>query len=130
VIRAQLNPYIGSTRIILVGKNRWASFPAWRQRTWREKVEDQSEELKKQGKPLKERPARVSNASIRSEMEVFRAIMERLPGGICAHWKAPPAGIDLPAVEATLIEHKRECGSTAMKRTIVFGLTYTLYHRA
>jgi integrase len=75
VIRAQLNPYIGSTQITLVGKDKWTGFPAWRQKRWREKVERESEELKKQGKPPKERQARVSNASIRSEMEVFRAIM-------------------------------------------------------
>jgi integrase len=75
VIRAQLNPYIGPNQITLIGKDRWASYPAWRQRTWREKVERENEELTKRGKSLKERQARVSNASIRSEMEVFRAIM-------------------------------------------------------
>jgi integrase len=75
VIRAQLNPYIGPIQITLVGKDRWEGFPAWRQRTWREKVEREQEELKQQAKAPKERPERVSNASIRSEMEVFRSIM-------------------------------------------------------
>jgi integrase len=75
VIRAQLSPYIGPTQITLVGKDRWDSYPAWRQRTWREKVEREAEGLKQQGKAPKERPARVSNASIRTEMEVFRSIM-------------------------------------------------------
>jgi integrase len=75
VIRAQLNPYIGPIQITLVGKDRWDGYPAWRQRTWREKVEHEAEELKQQGKAPKERPERVSNASIRTEMEVLRSIM-------------------------------------------------------
>jgi integrase len=75
VIQAQLNPYVGSIQITLVGQDRWLNYPVWRQKTWREKVEHEREELKKQGKDPKERPARVSDASIRSEMEVFRSIM-------------------------------------------------------
>ncbi|MGA8614264.1 MAG: site-specific integrase [Xanthobacteraceae bacterium] len=75
VIQAQLNPYCGSIQITLVGHDRWLNYPVWRQKTWREKVEHEREELKKQGKDPKERPARVSDASIRSEMEVFRSIM-------------------------------------------------------
>ena len=75
VIQAQLNPYVGSIQITLVGHDRWLNFPAWRQKTWREKVEREIEERKKEGLELKERPARVSDASIRGEMEVFRSIM-------------------------------------------------------
>jgi integrase len=75
VIQAQLNPYVGSIQITLVGQDRWLNYPAWRQKTWREKVERENEERKKQGKEPKERPARVSDASVRTEMEVFRSII-------------------------------------------------------
>jgi integrase len=92
VVRAQLNPYMGSIQINLIGRDRWLNFPLWRQKTWREKVEREKEDRKKneqqtepqreQGaknlrprKEHKERPARVSDASVRSEMEVFRSIM-------------------------------------------------------
>jgi len=75
VIRAQLDPYVGSTQITLVGKDRWSGYPLWRQRMWREKVEREREEREKEGLPAIERPARVSDASIRTEMEVFRSIM-------------------------------------------------------
>lgn len=90
VIQAQLNPYVGSIQITLVGQDRWLNFPAWRQKTWREKVEREIEERKKeeceqkdhkkkerkkQRKKPAERPLRVSDASIRTEMEIFRSIM-------------------------------------------------------
>jgi integrase len=75
VVRAQLNPYMGSLQINLIGRDKWLNFPLWRQKTWREKVERENEERKTQGKQPKERRARVSDASIRSEMEVFRSIM-------------------------------------------------------
>jgi integrase len=75
VIQAQLNPYVGPIQITLVGQDRWLNYPAWRQKTWREKVELENEERKKQGEKPKERPLRVSDASIRTEMEVFRSIM-------------------------------------------------------
>jgi integrase len=75
VIQAQLNPYVGSIQITLVGQDRWLNYAAWRQKTWREKVEREIEERKKQGEQPRERPLRVSDASIRTEMEVFRSIM-------------------------------------------------------
>jgi integrase len=75
VIKAQLDPYVGSIQITLVGHDRWLNFPAWRQKTWREKVERENEERKQQGKPPSERPHRVSDATVRTEMEVFRSIM-------------------------------------------------------
>jgi integrase len=63
IIRAQLNPYVGSIQINLIGKDRWERYPLWRQ---------------KNGKGRKDRDGRnnrVSDASIRTEMSVFRAIM-------------------------------------------------------
>ncbi len=57
VIRAQLNPYVGSVQITLIGQDRWDGYPLWRQ---------------KNGKGL---DGRVSDASIRYEMVIFRAIM-------------------------------------------------------
>ncbi len=57
VIQAQLNRYIGSVQINLIGQDRWVSYPIWRQ---------------KNGKG---RNGRVSDASIRTEMSIFRSIM-------------------------------------------------------
>jgi integrase len=57
VIAAQLNRYIGSVQINLIGQDRWLSYPLWRQ---------------KNGKG---RNGRVSDASIRTEMAIFRSIM-------------------------------------------------------
>ncbi len=75
MIQAQLNPYVGSIQITLVGQDRWLNYPAWRQKTWREKVERENGERKKLGMGPKDRAARVSDASVRTEMEVFRSIM-------------------------------------------------------
>jgi integrase len=58
VVRAQLNPYIGSTQITLIGEDRWKSYPLWRQQ--------------RDGRTLN---GRVSAASIRTEMGIFREIM-------------------------------------------------------
>ena len=99
VIRAQLNPYVGSIQITLIGQDRWLNYPLWRQKTWREKVEREKDERNKneqqetqphQGQrpnnsqqaeeAHKERPARVSDASVRTEMEVFRSIMRYAAG--------------------------------------------------
>ena len=57
VIRAQLNRYVGSTQITLIGEDRWRSYPIWRQ---------------KNGKG---RNGLVSDATIRTEMTVFRSVM-------------------------------------------------------
>jgi integrase len=57
VINAQLNPFIGSVQINLIGQDRWQSYPIWRQ---------------KNGKG---RNGRVSDASIRTELSIFRSIM-------------------------------------------------------
>jgi integrase len=57
IIRAQLNPYVGSTQISLIGQDRWQRYPLMRQTT---------------GKGAN---GRVSDATIRTEMSIFRAIM-------------------------------------------------------
>lgn len=57
VIKVQLNPYVGSVQINLIGQDRWERYPLWRQ---------------KNGKG---RNGRVSAASIRYEMAIFRSIM-------------------------------------------------------
>jgi integrase len=57
IIDAQLNRYAGNIQINLVGQDRWDGYPVWRQ---------------KNGKG---RNGRVSDASIRSEMSVFRSVM-------------------------------------------------------
>jgi integrase len=57
VVRVHLNRYVGSLQINLIGQDRWLSYPLWRQ---------------KNGKGVN---GRVSDASIRYEMSIFRAIM-------------------------------------------------------
>ena len=57
IVRAQLNRYVGSVQINLIGQDRWLAYPLWRQ---------------KNGKG---RNGRVSDATIRTEMSIFRSIM-------------------------------------------------------
>lgn len=57
VIRAQLNRYVGTVQINLIGQDRWLAYPLWRQ---------------KNGAG---RNGRVSDATIRYEMSIFRSIM-------------------------------------------------------
>lgn len=57
IVRAQLNPYVGSTQINLVGEDRWLNYPLWR---------------RKNGKGVN---GPVSDATIRTEMSVLRSIM-------------------------------------------------------
>ena len=57
IIRAQLNPFVGSVQISLIGQDRWQRYPLMRQTT---------------GKGAN---GRVSDATIRTEMSIFRAIM-------------------------------------------------------
>jgi integrase len=86
VIGSKLNPYVGSIQITLVGADKWKSYPIWRQRTWREERERRIAEWDKAVHVKATRasrrrmdphdlPERVSDASIRTEMSVFRAIM-------------------------------------------------------
>jgi integrase len=56
-VKAQLNRYVGSVQITLIGQDRWLAYPLWRQ---------------KNGKG---RDGRVSDATIRYEMAIFRSIM-------------------------------------------------------
>ena len=57
-IRAQLNPYVGSMQITLIGEDRWKGYPIWRQANGKGR----------NGK-------KVSDWTIRSEMKTFRSIM-------------------------------------------------------
>lgn len=57
IITAQLNRYVGNIQVNLVGQDRWEDYPVWRQ---------------KNGKG---RNGRVSDASVRTEMSVFRSVM-------------------------------------------------------
>lgn len=57
-VRSQLNPYLGSTQITLIGPDRWREYPIWRQRTG-------------QGRSGQ----RVSDGTIRAEMATLKAIM-------------------------------------------------------
>jgi integrase len=82
-VRANLNRYVGTVQISHIGQDRWLGYPLWRQKTWRERVEGEKEDrAKAQGRngaeaqtTRKELPARVSDATIRTEMSIFRAIM-------------------------------------------------------
>jgi integrase len=82
-IRVNLNRYVGAVQITLIGQERWLGYPLWRQRTWRERVEREKEEREKalssNGSPPQkaraELPARVSDATIRTEMSIFRSVM-------------------------------------------------------
>ncbi len=86
IIRAQLNPYVGSTQISLIGQDRWLGYPLSRHRTWREERErkiaewekaqrEDNSPLRKGRKDPHDLPEHVSDATIRTEMSIFRAIM-------------------------------------------------------
>lgn len=57
-IRTQLNPYVGTVQINLIGEDRWKGYSIWRQKTGKGRS-----------------GGKVSEATIRSEMGTFRAIM-------------------------------------------------------
>jgi integrase len=57
VIRAQLNRYVGAVQINLIGQDRWLRYPIWR---------------KTDSKGIN---GRVSDATVRTEMSIFRAVM-------------------------------------------------------
>ncbi len=60
-IRLHLVPYIGSTQIMLVGEDKWRTYPLWR---------------KQNGKSIDGEPPRpAKDGTIRQEMMTFRAIM-------------------------------------------------------
>jgi integrase len=57
IIDAQLNRFVGNLQISLIGQDRWDDYPVWRQKNGRG------------------RNGLVSDASIKSEMSVFRSVM-------------------------------------------------------
>jgi integrase len=57
-IRTQLNPYVGTVQINLIGQDRWKTYPIWRQ----------SHGKGRSG-------GRVSDGTIRDEMATFRSVM-------------------------------------------------------
>ena len=63
VIRAQLDPYIGTMQIQLVGADRWENYPLWRHAHGKGRVREA-----------------VSDSTIRFEMSIFRAIMNYAAG--------------------------------------------------
>ena len=94
IIHTQLNRYVGSVQITLVGQDRWAGYPLWRRQDVRRRKqeederqahEDQSEGRAKarvRDEAPKDRKGRartvkgeVSDATIRYEMSIFRSIM-------------------------------------------------------
>jgi len=58
IIRAQLNRYVGSVQINLIGQERWQSYPLWRRKNGKGRAQ-----------------GRVSDATVRYEMSIFRSIM-------------------------------------------------------
>ena len=58
VIKASLDPYVGSTQINLIGQDRWDDYPTWRREHGKGRLREQ-----------------VSDATIRFEMSIFRAVM-------------------------------------------------------
>lgn len=57
-IRTQLNRYVGSVQITLIGEDKWKSYPIWRQRNGKGRS-----------------GGRVSDGTVRDEMSTFRSIM-------------------------------------------------------
>lgn len=57
-IKTQLNPYVGTTQITLIGQDRWDDYPTWRMTNGKGRS-----------------GGRVSDATIRSEMGTFRGVM-------------------------------------------------------
>jgi integrase len=102
IIRAQLNRYVGSTQISLITEERWKGYPMWRRADAIERAKAQAKEkaeaerlaeeaqargekppreVRKVGKDGKTIPkartvtGKVSDATIRYEMTIFRSVM-------------------------------------------------------
>jgi integrase len=95
VIHSQLNRYVGSIQINQLGPDRWSGYPIWRRKDAMKRKADEDErqarlaqaegklaQAKVQGEIPRDRHGRVriptgevSDASIRSEMSIFRSIM-------------------------------------------------------
>jgi integrase len=58
VIRVRLDLYVGTTQVHLIGQDRWDDYPTWRRETSKGRLREQ-----------------VSDATIRFEMSIFRAVM-------------------------------------------------------
>jgi integrase len=58
VIKASLDPYVGTTQIHLIGHDRWDDYPTWRREHGKGRLRGQ-----------------VSDATIRFEMSIFRSVM-------------------------------------------------------
>jgi integrase len=86
IIRIQLNAYVGPIQINQIGQDRWERYPIWRQKSWREERErriaewdklqsDGRSHLLKGRKDPHDFPEQVSDATIRTEMSIFRSVM-------------------------------------------------------
>jgi integrase len=75
MIRAQLNPYVGPVQINLIGQDRWNSYPLWRKRKAREAKEAKEALKVNDAEQVNVVNSHVSDATIRTEMKVFRSIM-------------------------------------------------------
>lgn len=102
IIRAQLNRYVGSTQISLITEERWKGYPMWRRADAIVRAKDQADEKKEDEKRAEDAKARgeppprkrrtvgkdgktipkartasgkVSDATIRYEMTIFRSVM-------------------------------------------------------
>ena len=62
-IKTQLNPYIGTTQISLIGQDRWKTYPTWRHKTGKGRS-----------------GGRVSDGTVRDELTTFRSIMAYAAG--------------------------------------------------
>jgi integrase len=97
VIKAQLNPYVGSTQIHLIGHERWENYPTWRRGISEGRIarrgqtrpltEDEKTAAKAKASSLQDPSKKektdwvfVSDSTISSEMSVFSGIMNFAAG--------------------------------------------------
>jgi integrase len=64
IVRHQLNAYVGPLQINLIGQDRWERYPLWRQKNGKGRIKDRDGNN-----------GRVSMATIRAELSIFRSIM-------------------------------------------------------
>ncbi len=98
VIRHQLNAYVGSIQVSQLGQDRWAGYPIWRRKDAIRRKAIEEDRQKRLEKAIEDKDKRaiakieaeaprdnkgrvrlpageVSNASIRTEMSIFRSVM-------------------------------------------------------
>jgi integrase len=88
IIKAQLNPYVGSTQVHLIGHERWENYPTWRRETSEGRVArtgqtrplTENEKTAAASRVIGKRKPRtewvfVSDSTISTEMSVFSGIM-------------------------------------------------------